>query len=72
LQLDTTFHNLVNSYRVNNAATRLISYPESSILDIAFASGFNSKASFNRLFKKTTGSTPKQYRHTKDSPHPKD
>ncbi len=72
IHLHTTFHNLVNSYRVNNAATMLISYPESSILDIAFASGFNSKASFNRIFKKTTGSIPKQYRHTKDSPHSKD
>jgi transcriptional regulator GlxA family with amidase domain len=72
IYLHTTFHNLVNTYRVNNAATMLISYPKISIIDIAFASGFNSKASFNRIFKKTTGSTPRQYRHATDSPHSKD
>jgi AraC-like DNA-binding protein len=65
IHLHTTFHNLVNAFRVNNAATMLISNPKISIIDIAFASGFNSKASFNRIFKKTTGSTPKQYRHTR-------
>jgi AraC-like DNA-binding protein len=72
IHLHTTFHNLVNAYRVNNAATMLISNLNVSILDIAFASGFNSKASFNRIFKKTTGSTPKHYRHTMGCPYPKD
>jgi AraC-like DNA-binding protein len=70
--LHTTFHNFVNSYRVNYAATMLISDPKISILNIAFASDFNSKARFNRIIKKTTCSTPKQYRHTMDSSHPKD
>jgi AraC-like DNA-binding protein len=69
IHLHTTFHNLVNKYRVNNAATMLFNNPKISVLDIAFASGFNSKASFNRIFKKTTGSTPKQYRHTMNSSH---
>jgi AraC-like DNA-binding protein len=62
IYLNTTFHDLVNTFRVGFAKTMLISDPESTILDIAFASGFNSKASFNRIFKKMTGSTPKQYR----------
>ncbi|MBT8190072.1 MAG: helix-turn-helix domain-containing protein [Bacteroidia bacterium] len=32
-----------------------------SILGIALDSGFNSKASFNRVFKKKAGMTPSQY-----------
>lgn len=32
-----------------------------SILGIASDCGFNSKASFNRVFKKITGSTPSAY-----------
>ena len=70
IYLNTTFHDLVNTFRVGFAKTMLVSDPESTILDIAFASGFNSKASFNRIFKKMTGSTPKQYRQYKAGLYP--
>ncbi|MGB5358652.1 MAG: helix-turn-helix domain-containing protein, partial [Eudoraea sp.] len=33
-----------------------------SISEIAFMCGFNSIANFNRVFKKSKGSTPTQYR----------
>jgi transcriptional regulator GlxA family with amidase domain len=62
IHLHTTFHDLVNSYRVNETKAMLVNNPDTSILEIAFATGFNSKASFNRIFKKMTGSTPKQFR----------
>ena len=62
IHLQTTFIRLINSYRVNEAKTLLTSHPEDSILAIAFASGFNSKASFNRIFKRATGMTPSEYR----------
>jgi AraC-like DNA-binding protein len=62
IQLHTTFTALINSYRVNEAKALLINAPEDTILNIAFAAGFNSKASFNRIFKKVTGMTPSEYR----------
>lgn len=69
--LHTTFHDLINAYRVNAAKERLTAAPTETILDIAFAVGFNSKASFNRVFKKTTGTTPSRYREReKSQPHP--
>jgi AraC-like DNA-binding protein len=60
--LRTTFTRLINSYRVNEAKALLIDKPGLTILDIAFSAGFNSKASFNRVFKKATGITPSAYR----------
>jgi AraC-like DNA-binding protein len=33
-----------------------------SIIELAFLAGYNSKSSFNRLFKLDTGQTPSQYR----------
>lgn len=62
LHLRTTFNGFVNSYRVNQAKALLARKPRESVLSIAFASGFNSKASFNRVFKRTTGTTPSEYR----------
>jgi AraC-like DNA-binding protein len=55
---------LVNSYRVEDVKKRLASYQEAdkTILDIAFDAGFNTKTSFNRVFKKLTRMTPSQYR----------
>jgi len=37
-------------------------YQSESILAIAMAAGFNSKAGFNAIFRQTTGRTPSQYR----------
>jgi len=37
-----------------------------SLLGIAFECGFNSKASFNRAFKKNTGLTPSEYKKSKE------
>ena len=62
-ELDKSFYEFVNDYRVEKAKQLLASdkAQQYSILGIADESGFNSKASFNRVFKKTTGSTPSQY-----------
>jgi AraC-like DNA-binding protein len=62
IHLHTTFTALINSYRVNEAKALLINESKDTILNIAFAAGFNSKASFNRIFKKVTGMTPSEYR----------
>ena len=62
LHLRTSFRDLVNLYRVNQAKALLVHKPRESVLSIAYASGFNSKASFNRVFKQRTGTTPSEYR----------
>ena len=60
------FYNLVNDYRVKEVKKRLKSddYKHLTILAIAFDSGFNSKSSFNTIFKEKTGSTPSEYLKT--------
>ncbi len=63
-KMNITFSGLVNSYRIEEVKKRLASAQDKdkNILDIAFDSGFNTKTSFNRVFKKMTGITPSQYR----------
>ncbi len=60
--LNTSFYNLINQYRVEEAKQMLKeSHNEKTILQIAFASGFNNKVSFNNYFKKYTGMTPRDF-----------
>ena len=62
-KLGMTFFDFVNSYRVDEVKERLSSPDAKSftLLGIAYDSGFNSKSSFNSIFKKFTGLTPSQY-----------
>ncbi len=58
------FFQFINKYRVEKAK-ELISMKEKnylSILGIAFESGFNSKTSFNIVFKKITNQTPSEFK----------
>ena len=59
------FFDYINEYRVNEVKEALLSgkYDTHSLLGIAFECGFNSKASFNRAFKKFTGLTPSEFRN---------
>jgi len=61
--LNQNFYDFINTYRVNEVKQRLKDGEAEnfSILGIANDCGFNSKASFNRVFKKITGSTPTAY-----------
>ncbi|UCH92991.1 MAG: helix-turn-helix domain-containing protein [Candidatus Aminicenantes bacterium] len=63
-RLDMNYSNFINSYRIEEAKNLLFAPGENdhSILDIAYQVGFNSKAVFNRAFKKFTGMTPSQFR----------
>lgn len=58
-----SFYDFVNSYRVLEVKQRIEEgeWESKTLLAIAMDSGFNSKATFNRYFKKTTGQTPSQY-----------
>jgi AraC-like DNA-binding protein len=57
------FYNFINKYRVEEAKRLLASakMEQLNILGIAFASGFNSKTTFNTTFKKIVGISPSQY-----------
>ena len=62
-KLDQTFHDYVNRYRVEAFKTKLETADREikTFEGLAYESGFNSKASFNRIFKKFTGMTPTQF-----------
>lgn len=57
------FNDFVNSYRVEAVKKMFADGKQSqlSILGLAFECGFNSKATFNRVFKKFTQQSPTQY-----------
>lgn len=57
------FRSLINQYRVEEVKQKLADKKLShlSILGIALESGFNSEASFYRIFKAATGESPKSY-----------
>ena len=60
--LKTNFYDYINHHRVEEVKRRLKSNNNRfTILAIALECGFNSKASFNRIFKQKTGSTPSEY-----------
>ena len=59
------FYDFINSYRLEEFK-RLLSDPvkrkQYTLLSLAYDAGFNSKATFNKIFKKTTGLTPSRYK----------
>lgn len=61
--LKQNFFEFVNSYRVKHVKKMIDEGmgKQMNLLGIAMDSGFNSKASFNRIFKKIEGMTPSQY-----------
>lgn len=59
------FFDFINTYRIE-AVKKAIENKEKghlTLLGIAFESGFNSKSSFNRTFKRLVGETPSEYRN---------
>jgi AraC-like DNA-binding protein len=64
--LGKNFYTLVNEYRIEEVKKRMIdpSYKHLTILAIAYDAGFNSKSSFNTIFKQRTGQTPSEYLHS--------
>ena len=52
----------INRYRVNRAILLLISDSRLSVEDISERTGFESSSYFRRVFKKTTGMSPREYR----------
>ena len=60
---DQNFFTLINSYRVNEVKKLFFNkkHKQLSIMGVANLVGFNSKSTFNTLFKKFTGKTPSQF-----------
>ena len=56
-----TFIECVNRYRIYEAC-RLLKASEMSILQIAYECGFDSLRTFNRVFKRLSGSSPTEWR----------
>jgi len=61
-QLEKNFFEFVNNYRVEEFKNQLQKNKNYTILSVAFDSGFNSKSSFNRIFKDFTGITPSDFK----------
>jgi AraC-like DNA-binding protein len=68
--LGQTFSDFVNSYRVEAAKRKLLdpAFRHLSVLGIAEEVGFNSKSSFNSVFKKHTNMTPSRFRNRTTAP----
>ena len=63
------FFDFINSFRINESK-RLLSEQDSAkktVLEILYATGFNSKSVFNTAFKKHTGMTPTQFKNLRNS-----
>lgn len=62
--LQKNFSDFVNGYRVEAVIKRLKdpAYDQITLLGISFDCGFNSKTTFNRVFKNITSKTPHQYK----------
>jgi YesN/AraC family two-component response regulator len=63
-QLDKSFYDYINEHRVTYAKELLTANAGAamSVLDVAFASGYNNKVSFYNAFKRYVGITPTRYR----------
>ena len=58
------FFKFINGFRVEEVKKKLANpaYQHYTVLGIALECGFNSKTSFNRIFKEETGLTPSEYK----------
>ncbi len=62
--LQQNFFEFINYYRIEEAK-RLLTRPKDkkiTVLEVMYEVGFNSKSSFNTLFKKLTGLTPSEFK----------
>ena len=65
--LNKNFYTFINEFRVEEVITKIkdSNNVHIKILNLAFDAGFNSKPTFNRVFKEYTGNSPSFYRPKK-------
>ena len=58
------FYKLINEFRVEEVKKKLLNpnFKHYTVLGVGLDCGFNSKTSFNRIFKEETGLTPSEYK----------
>lgn len=63
--LQKSFNDFINEYRVQAVIRKMQdpAFNHITLLGIAFESGFNSKTTFNRIFKQITGTSPAEYKN---------
>ena len=61
-EFSSSFYDLVNRHRIEHAKRLLREDPDSNVLSIALDSGFNSKSAFHVAFRRSTGTTPSNFR----------
>ena len=61
--LKKNFNDFINEYRVQEVIQKMQepAYSHLTLLGIAFTAGFNSKSTFNRVFREMTGKSPAEY-----------
>jgi len=62
--MHTTFHDLINKYRFDEALLILNATSHPKIEAIAYDCGFGNRTSFYKVFKKYTGTTPAHYENS--------
>jgi AraC-like DNA-binding protein len=64
--LQKNFYKLINEFRIEEVKDMLVNpkFKHYTVLGIGLECGFNSKTSFNRIFKEETGFTPTEYKRT--------
>ena len=62
--IDSSFYDFINSYRIEFAKNMIAQSQDKkqTILEVMYASGFNSKSSFNTAFKKHAKFTPSEWK----------
>lgn len=64
--MEKNFSDFINEFRVRDVARKMQdpAHDQLTLLGIAYESGFNSKTTFNRVFKEMTGKTPAEYKNS--------
>ena len=61
-KLGHTFGDFMNEVRVGRICRILMAEPDRSVAEVAFATGYNNLANFNRQFRRRKGMSPVEYR----------